>query len=360
MQQEKLSLLFTGTYTKKEGHVDGKATGIDVYKLPMDGSMQRLYTESNVINPSYLTISSDGNFLYTVNETGSDVDTTGSISAFRIMGTKGNLEFINSQPSFGFAPCYIETDSKNRIVLITNYVGGIVAIYPIDSVGGIGAASQVLTMKGKGPHERQDSPHPHSIILSPDEKFALVADLGTDQIMKYEVDYSSYQLIPAEQPFVKVDDAAGPRHMVFHPSGKFFYVINELNSTISVFAYTAGSGDLIPIETVSTLPDEFSGANHCADVHISENGKFLYGSNRGHNSIVAFGIDENDGTLSLLGHEPTRGDFPRNFLIDESKLYVANQNSDNIVVFKIGEEGLLEYINEFKSPTPVCLKIHHY
>ncbi|MDA0973449.1 MAG: lactonase family protein [Bacteroidetes bacterium] len=359
--------LFVGNYTKMEGHVHGKAEGIQVYRLSEDEYPELLFTSKEAINPSYITVSADGRFLYAVNETGPDVGDEAKIAAYEINDSTGVLTLLNEQSSHSFAPCYISVDSQNRLVFVVNYVGGVVAVYPINADGSLAGASQVIRLEGQGPHQRQDASHPHSIILSPDEEFAFVADLGTDKIMVYKIDYLQAELIEASVPFVKLEvppDSGhlgmGPRHLVFHPDGLHLYAVNELSNTISVFQYQAENGNLIAQQSTSTLPLSFSGANVCAAIHISEDGKFLYASNRGHDSVVIYSIDPQTGSLEHIGHEPSRGKFPRNFLIDGQDLYVANQNTDNVVLFKIGEDGALTYKSEYAMKTPVCLKVFDY
>jgi len=352
--------LFTGTYTKKEGHVDGKANGFLISRIRSDNSIEPVYTETNSINPSFLTLSGDGRYLYVVNETGADVDTVGSVSAFRVDQKSGKTMKINSQPSYGLAPCYITTDKQNRLAMITNYVGGVVVVYPITSDGSLEVASQVIRLEGKGPSEsRQEASHPHSINLSPEGKYAYVADLGTDKIMIYKVDYERKKLIATDPGFVLLTPGSGPRHMVFSPTKPLVYVITELRNTIVALKYNAATGALTPFQTISTLPGDFEGESWTADIHISEDGNYLFGSNRGHNSIVSYIINR-DGSLTLLGFESTRGEFPRNFVIDGSNLYVANQNSNNIILFRIRLNGNLQFVREYQSATPVCLKVFEY
>lgn len=346
--------LFVGTYTRKEGHVDGKAEGVAIYKLGQNSEWVRSSVEKQVVNPSYITLSSDGSYLYSVNETG-----PGTISAFNIDKTNGSTELINSQSSQGDAPCYVTVDSQNRLAFLVNYMGGI-AVYPISKNGGLEDPTSVIYLDGSGPNDRQEASHPHSIILSPDERFAFVADLGTDKIMIYEIDYEKGLLNPASQSFIALNPGSGPRHIEFRAGSNYLYAINELNSTVSVFGYSPDSGSLKWIQSISTIPEEFSENNQCADIHITSDGKYLYASNRGHNSIVGFEVDLVNGTLSLLGHESTRGDFPRNFLIDDDLLFVANQNTNNIVLFNIGPSGELIYNYEINQRTPVCLKMVEY
>lgn len=358
--QSDTNYLFIGTYTKKEGHVDGKAAGIYLYaQHPETGALTYQSVTENVINPSFLTLTSDGNFLYAVNETGPDVDSTGSVSAFVIEKETKTLRLLNKQPSHSFAPCHISVDRKNRFVFVANYVGGKVVVLPIKEDGSLGEATDVLTLEGKKKHPRQDSSHPHSIFLSPDKRFAYVPDLGTDKIMIYNIDYENGKLLPNEMPFVSLPDGSGPRHFTFHPGGKMAFVINELNNSITAFDFDKESGALKTIEHTPTLPEDFQGTSLTADIHVSPDGKYLYGSNRGHDSIVAFKIDELSGKLTLIEHESTRGAFPRNFMItgDGKFLYAANQNSDNITIFKIEADGALTFVDQVKVPTPVCLKM---
>jgi 6-phosphogluconolactonase len=224
----------------------------------------------------------------------------------------------------------------------------------------LGAATDVKQHEGSGPKEQQKGPHAHCIILDRSERHAFVADLGIDKIMIYDYDGSRGKLTPNKQPFAQLQAGAGPRHLTFHPNGDYLYAINELDSTLTSFKYDNDDGKLKHIETVSTLPIDFKGTSYCADVHIHQSGKFLYGSNRGHNSIVVFQIDRGNGKLKLVEHVWTQGDWPRNFAIDPYGrfLFVANQRSDNVVTFSIDQEtGHLELTRFFEEiPSPVCLK----
>ena len=232
---------------------------------------------------------------------------------------------------------------------------------PIRSDGSLGAPTDGKQHEGSGPKEQQKGPHAHCVILDRAEKYALVSDLGVDKIMIYRYDAKRGKLTPNKHPFVQLKPGAGPRHLTFHPNGKYLYAINELDSTLSSFKYDDDDGELEPIETVSTLPSDFTGVSYCADVHIHNSGKFLYGSNRGHNSIVVFEIDRGNGKLKLIEHVSTEGDWPRNFAIDPHgwHLLVANQRSNNVVTFRIDtESGRLnrevKLIEEI--PAPVCLR----
>jgi len=220
--------------------------------------------------------------------------------------------------------------------------------------------AEVKQHEGSGPKEQQKGPHAHCVIFDRAERYAFASDLGIDKVMLYRVDRATGKLTPAKQPFAELKAGAGPRHLSLHPSGKFLYVISELDSTMSSFNYNEREGTLTMIDTVSTLPSDFSGTSYCADVHVSPSGEFLYGSNRGHNSIVVFAIDQRTGKLTLVEHVSTEGNWPRNFTIDPSGrfLLVANQRSDNVVVFSIdATTGRLKPtgVNE-AIPSPVCLR----
>jgi 6-phosphogluconolactonase len=235
-----------------------------------------------------------------------------------------------------------------------------VSVFSLRPDGTLGVVAEVKQHEGSGIKEQQKGPHAHCIIFDRLERHALAADLGIDKVMIYRFDRATGKLTPAKQPFAELKPGAGPRHLSFHPSGKFLYVINELDSTMAAFKYNELSGTLTDIETVSTLPSDFSGTSYCADVHVSPSGKFLYGSNRGHNSIVVFQIDQQTGKLTLVEHVSIEGNWPRNFTLDPSGnfLLVANQRSENVVVFAIDPStGRLKPtgVNE-AIPAPVCLR----
>ncbi len=352
--------VLVGAYTKKEGHVDGKAKGISILKVDANtGALSPHTVKEGIINPSFATFSPDGNFVYAVSETGEDVGPSGTVHAFSVNPQTQELTKLNEQITHGFAPCHVNVDRERRYAFVANYVGGVAAIYPIQKDGSLAPASDVKKFEGKGPHAEQEASHPHSVILSPDERFAFVPDKGVDKIWIFEIDYAQGKLNPATPAFATVHAGAGPRHLVFHTNGNFAYVINELDATITGFSYDAATGALTEIQSIGTLPADYKGFNACADIHLTPDGRFLYGSNRGHNSIVIYSVDGKSGQLTLVGNEPTRGDFPRNFMItpDGHWLYVANQNSGNIVHFKIDSAtGKLNFSGETLTPTPVCLK----
>jgi len=357
--------IFVGTYTKKEGHVDGKGKGI--YFLSLDrnnGEIDRdtLYKRNafHSVNPSFLAVSPNKKTLFAVNELNPNDGDSGTVSAYLIDSLTNELFFINSKKTGAYAPCHVSVDATNSYIFVANYVGGVVKMFPIYASGSIGDASHTIKLKGSSTNKnRQEASHPHSVIISSNNKFAYVSDLGTDKIMIYQLDLENGKMIPAEQPFIKIQNGAGPRHFTFHPNGKKAYVVNELDATVNTFDYNDKTGQLTEIQSITTLPADYKGFNGCADIHVHPSGKFLYASNRGHNSIVIYTIDESTGQLTLVGHEPTKGKFPRNFVIDPSGNYllVANQNTNGIFLFKIDQKtGKLEVVSKTKVPTPVCLK----
>ena len=348
--------MYVGTYTS------GKSEGIYGFHIPSGApiGIQR-FTSSRSVNPSFLAIDESKRYVYAVNEIGEYAGKPGGgVSAFKI-DMQGNLRLLNEQATLGADPCYVTIDRKRKNLLVANYTGGSVTVLPIRPDGTLSMATDVRQHEGSGPKEQQKGPHAHCVILDRSEQYAFVADLGIDKIMIYRFDSSKGKLLPnTQQPFADLQAGAGPRHLTFHPSGKFLYAINELNSTISAFAYNGRNGTLAHIDTVSTLPGDFSGVSYCADVHIHPSGKFLYGSNRGHNSIVVFEIDQRSGKLKLVEHVSTQGNWPRNFVIHSYgyELWVANQRSDNFVGFNIDQEtGRLSPNGAVvQIPAPVCLK----
>ena len=353
--QDRKVALYVGTYTS------GKSEGIYGYHMDaVTGALTR-FTSIMSVNPSFLTIDRSKRFLYAVNEMGEFLEKPGgAVSAFAIDPATGNLRLLNQQATHGADPCHLSVDSRKRTLLVANYTGGNVSVFPLRSDGTLGMVAEVKQHEGSGPKEQQKGPHAHCVIFDRSERYALASDLGIDKVMIYRFDRTSGKLSPAKQPFAELKPGAGPRHLSFHPSGKFLYVISELDSTMSAFKYDEREGTLAMIDTVSTLPSDFSGTSYCADVHVSPSGKFLYGSNRGHNSIVVFAIDQRTGKLTLVEHVATEGNWPRNFTIDPTGgfLLVANQRSDNVVVFSIDPStGQLKPtgVNE-QIPSPVCLR----
>ena len=348
--------LYIGTYTNTAAHSDG----IYLYSMdPDSGALSRAGAFKSV-NPSFLTIDSSRRFLYAVNEINDFLSQpSGGVSAFAI-DNLGNLRLLNQQATRGADPCYLSIDQKNRTLLIANYTGGNVSVLPLRSDGTLNLVSEVKQHEGSGPKEQQKGPHAHCIIFDRAQRHALAADLGIDKVMIYDFDRTTGKLTPGKQAFAELQAGAGPRHLTFHPSGKYLYAICELDSTLAAFKYNEADGALTHIDTISTLPSDFSGVSYCADVHVSGSGKFLYGSNRGHNSIVVFEIDDGSGKLKLVEHVSTEGDWPRNFTLDPSGkfLLVANQRSDNVVSFAIdAQTGRLKPTGHTEQiPAPVCIR----
>jgi len=353
------SLVFVGTYTETEG---SQSEGIYVYR--MDESSGKLTFEKvvkGVLNPSFLATHPRQGFLFAVNEI-QDYrgQAGGGVSAFSIHSDEVNL--LNDQLSRGSDPCYVSVEETGRFALVANYTSGSVAMFPIQPDGGVGPASDVIQHSGSSIHpERQTGPHAHCILPDPTNRFAIAVDLGLDKLIIYQMDLENGKLHKYAE--VDVQPGAGPRHLTFHPNGQFAYLINELNASVIGYRYGSESGTFQELQTVPALPQDFEGENLCADIHISPDGKYLYASNRGHDSIVCFSIDQNTGRLTYRNHTPTEGREPRNFAIDPSGsfLLVANQKTNNIVTFRIDSESgqLLTTGHEAEVSMPVCLKFAH-
>src|SRR5690349_14478683 len=342
-------LLYVGTYTLG---TSAKGEGIYIYRIDQStGELKRVGLVRSE-NPSFLALDPAKRFLYAVNE-----KPEGMVSAFRIDRQTGDLSFVNQQSSQGADPCHLSVESGGKSVLVANYTSGTLAALPIERGGSLGAAVDVKQHEGSGPREQQKGPHAHCIKLDRANRHAFAADLGIDRLMIYR--FQSGKLEPAQQPSVFLHAGAGPRHLAFHPNGDFLYVINELDSSLTTFRYNATQGTLIAFESLSTLPRDFSGLSFCADIHVAKSGRFVYGSNRGHHSILVCRIDPHSHRLSLVEHVSTEGKWPRNFTIDPSGtfLLVANQHTDNVVTFRIDQQtGRLTstgHVTEIL--TPVCL-----
>jgi 6-phosphogluconolactonase len=350
-------LVYVGTYTS------GKSEGIYLYRLNLvSGELKHLATTKGVKDPSFVALAPSRRYLYAVNEVEEFAGKkSGAVSAFAVDQRTGELRLLNQQPSLGGAPCYVVVDQTGKFVLVANYVGGNVAVLPVRSDGSLGEATDVKQDLGSSINtERQEGPHAHCIVLDPGNRFAYTCDLGIDKIMIFRFDSRRGKLIPSTAPFVQVKPGAGPRHLTFHPSGKFAYVINEMHATVTAFAHDRAQGNLKEVQTVPTLPTDFTGENTSADIHVSPDGRFLYCSNRGHDSIAAFKINPLNGKLTFTAHESTGGKTPRNFAIDPTGafLLVANQHSDNIVTFRRDPKtGRLSATGQVAEvPSPVCLK----
>ena len=356
-QSEGQTLVYIGTYTR------GESEGIYVYRMdPSSGALEFSSKATGIENPSFLDIDPSRRFLYAVAEVGGSSGMPGgAVNAYSIAPRSGQLTHLNQQPTLGDEPCHLSVDHTGKYVLVANYGSGSVCVLPVESDGRLGESTDFVQHEGSSVDpQRQEGPHAHSIVIDAANRFALAPDLGIDKVMIYRLDLTRGKLVANDQRFARVQAGAGPRHFDFHPGGGSAYVINELGSTVTAFAYDGSSGSLRQLQTVSTLPEDFEGTSHTADLHVAPSGRFLYGSNRGHDSIAVFAIDESTGELSFVDREPTRGETPRNFAIDPTGAFLlaANQETDNIVTFRIDQQsGRLESTGHVAEvPTPVCLK----
>ena len=352
-------LLYVGTYTQ-----DG-STSKGIYAFRYDAATQEVTSlglAAETTNPSWVALHPNGRFLYAVNEVQNyNGPNSGGVSAFSVDRATGKLTFLNEVASRGADPCYITVDQSGKYILVANYTGGSIAAFPISADGKLGKASAFVQHTGHGLNpKRQEAPHAHSIDLSPDEHFAFVDDLGLDELLVYKFDKSKGSLKPNNPPFAKLDAGAGPRHFALHPSGKFAYVVSEMASTVTAFSVDLKAGVLHRSQSISTLPDDFKGENDDAEIVVHPSGKFLYASNRGHDSITVFAIDAAKGTLTVVEHASTQGKTPRNFAIDPTGtlLFAENQQSNNIVIFRIDEKtGKLTPTGKvLEVGQPVCIK----
>ncbi|MDG1832376.1 MAG: lactonase family protein [Verrucomicrobiota bacterium] len=348
-------LVYIGTYTKTEEQ------GIHWLKLEMaTGKLTAVGKLAGQKNPSFLAIHPNKKFLYAVNEIGNyKGEKAGGVSAYSIDPKTGALTFLNQQSSKGGAPCHLVVDATGRNVLVANYTGGSVASLPISRKGRLRKASTFVQHEGSSVLKpRQASPHGHSINVSPGNKFAVAADLGLDKVLVYSFDAKGGKLTPAG--FTKVTPGAGPRHFAFHPNGKFAYVINEITLTVTAFGWDEAKGKLSELQTITTLPVERGKGMSTAEVQVHPSGKFLYGSNRGHNTIAVFSIDGKTGKLKAIQHQSTLGKTPRNFGIDPTGkfLIAANQSSGDVFTFHINQDTgeLKPTSHSVKVPMPVCVK----
>ena len=360
-------LVFTGAYTETPHLGDGLnlhgKRGIYAYRFdPARRSLEPCGVAEGVRNPSYLAFHPLRPFLYAVNELKEfEGATGGAVSAFAVDAATGKLTFLNQKPTHGADPCHLAVDPTGRWVLVANYSGGSVCVLPVHGDGSLGDATDVVQHRGSSVHPvRQAGPHVHYVTFDRGARHVFVCDLGMDKVMIYRLHPERGVLEPHAPPSVHVRPGAGPRQLVFHPQGDFAYTINELNSTITAFRYDAESGILGEMQTVPTLPHDFTGQSTGAELRISPSGDHLYASNRGHDSIAIFAIDRAEGTLTCTGHESTRGRTPRGFALDPTGewLLAANQDSDTIAVFRVHRASgrLTPAGDPLASPKPVCVK----
>jgi 6-phosphogluconolactonase len=350
--------VYFGTYT------GAKSRGIYVAQLTASsGELTRPELAAETAHPTFLAVHPNQRFLYAANEIGEFANrkNNGAVSAFAIDPPTGKLTLLNQESSGGGGPCHLVVDQSGKHVLVANYGGGSVEVLPIDEAGKLGQPTAFIQHQGSGVNrQRQEGPHAHGICLDAANRLAFVADLGLDRVLAYQLDAARGTLTANEPPFVSVKPGAGPRHFAFHPSGRFAYVINELDSTITAFAYDARRGALTELQTLATLPEQFHGDNTTAEVEVHPSGQFLYGSNRGHDSLAVFAIDPDKGTLRPVEHVRTLGKSPRSFGIDPTGqwLLAANQGTDNVAVFRIDRRsGRLTATGQtLEVGAPVCVK----
>ena len=347
--------LIVGTYDSPGSE------GIYVYKFnSLDGSVKEI-SHIKTANPSYVTVSPGEKFVYAVHEIGRD-GKGGEVAAFSFNKKDGTLTFINQLPTGGDHPCYVEIDKTGKWVIVANYSSGSFSVLPVNKDGSLGAPTTTIQHEGSGKIPgRQKGPHAHCAKLSPDNKWLFVADLGMDKIMIYAFDVITGKITPAKEPFAASEPGSGPRHFTFHPNNKYAYLVEEMAGTVVAYKYT--NGTLKKLQRLSSLPAGDTGLIGSADIHVSPDGKFLYASNRGKgssNTIAIFKIDNATGTLKTVGHQFTMGNIPRNFNLDPTGdfLLVANQDSDEIVIFKRNQQsGLLtDTKKRIRVGKPVCLK----
>jgi 6-phosphogluconolactonase len=352
------NLVFFGT------HSVGPQKGISVAHF---NSETGVLTEPHLVveapAPAYFILHPDGKHLYVCNSNDFAKGYTGqTISAYNINQRNGNLTLLNQQSSGGADPSYLWMDATRRFVLVANYKGASVTVIALNSDGSLGKITANIKHSGRGVDTvRQTQPYAHSVKLDPTNHFALVADLGLDKLFIYRFDQEMGALVANDPAFVQVPPGSGPRHIAFHPNGKFVYLINEMASTIISYSWDALSGTPTALQSSSTLPPEYRGKNACAEIEVYPNGKFLYATNRGHDSFAVFAINDTTGKISLLEHVPTQGHWPRNFTFDPTNkwIIVTNHNSDDAMVFKIDRENghLIPYGNPVHIVYPFCVRV---
>jgi len=349
---------YVGTYTR------GASKGIYLLELDLAaGKLQSVGLAGEAVNPSFVALHPSRPLLYTVGEIDQFAGKkSGAVSAFSVDPKTGRLTLLSQESSQGTGPCHLAVDRTGQCVVVANYGSGSVACLPILEDGRLGPATSFFQHEGKSVNpQRQQGPHAHCTVLDAANRFLFVCDLGLEKIMSYRLDPAKGELRPSDPPATAVTPGSGPRHLAFHPNGRYAYVINEMGNTVTAFTYDAQRGTLASLKTISTLPEGFNkGSNTTAEVQVHPSGRFLYGSNRGHNSIAIFAIDAASGRLRSLGHQSTQGKTPRSFAIDPAGAYLlaANQDSDNIVLLAIdGQTGVLRPTGQSVSVgAPVCIE----
>jgi len=342
----------------------GDEGAIHAYKLETaTGRLELINKATEVENPFFLALHPGLEFVYSVHEVGSfGGNDSGGVAALSLDRSTGAMSVLNSQESGGKAACYLDVDSKGKCLVVANYSGGSVAALPIREDGTLGEATSFIQHEGSSVDaSRQKGPHAHCFVVGPDDRYAYCADLGLDKVMIYRLDAEQGKLTPGEQPFARTVPGAGPRHFTFHPNGEYAYAINEMGNSATTFRHETCCGMLIELQTLSTLPEGYEETTHCADVKITPSGKFLYGTNRGHDSVAIYAIDEQTGMLSLVDIQDSQGENPQNLAItpDGSLLLVANMGGGNVVTFAIdGQTGKLSQVEEeLQMPSPSCIMV---
>ena len=340
----------------------GESGAIQAYQLEMsNGSLKPIHRTSGIENPYFIVISPDQKFLYSIYAKSFGGTEPEQVAAFSLEGRTGKMKPLNKQSTKGTASCYLDIDATGKTVLVANYTTGNVTALPVRADGSLDEPASFFQHTGSSVHpERQKSPNAHCFVISPDNRFAFAADLGIDQILSYRLDASKAKLTPNQPPFAKAPAGAGPRHLTFHPSGKHVYVINELKNSVTLFDYAKETGVMTERQTISTLPPDFNGVSHCADVKVTPDGRFLYGTNRGHDSIASYRVGD-DGVLTLIAIVPSLGKGPQNLAITGKGEYLlcANMPGNNIAVFRIdGSSGAIKSVGEpVALNSPSCIRI---
>jgi 6-phosphogluconolactonase len=343
-------LVFIGTYT------NGDSAGVYACQLdPKTGQLTPTGQTLSLQNPTFLATDPDRNLLFVASEIYTDAESSPSrVVSVQYDPKSGAMTELSRKASHGAACCHVSVTPDRKVVLAANYSSGNLATFEILSDGTLSDAVSVIQHEGSGPKPAQTGPHAHQMVSDPSGKFALCCDLGCDRVFVYRRDGATLSYASEES----LASGAGPRHLTFGTDGRFVYVINEHDETITVFAWNEAKGELTNLQTVSTLPNDFTQTSYCADIHLSNDGRFLYGSNRGHDSLAIFSVDQASGLLTVISHQSTLGKTPRNFcVVPESNLIlVANQDTHNIVAFSINNDGSLTATGaELSIPSPVCI-----
>lgn len=336
---------YVGTYTRQ--------TSKGIYRFVLDTETEKLSVAevaAEVGSPTYLTISEDRRFLYSV----AQEDKSGGVAAFEVTNDHGDLKPINSMVEAGAPPCHLDVYNNNLVT--GNYHEGTIHLYQVDQKEGLQSVLDVAKHEGSGPHERQEKPHVHYTAFTPDRKYMVVCDLGTDEVVTYKVDGGKLEKVQT----LKVNPGSGPRHLVFHPNGNRAYLLTELSSEVFVLDYNSEDGSFTVKQSILAKPEDFSGQNDASAIHISPDGRFVYAGNRGHDSIAVFRVNEENGELQIVEHVATGGEWPRDFVLDPSGAFLvaANQHTGNLVLFKRDVETgkLTQLDSEVEAPEAVCVK----